>query len=89
MAEVDDNTTTAGVRHRNKTNHRSKSSQFTDDTKDDLGKKEAKTSTNSTSVSDTNPSLQLQNGTFWLTRIVILRYLGFIYCMFACHTYVY
>ena len=26
------------------------------------------------------PAKKLENGSYWLTRILLLRYLGFIYC---------
>nr|KAG5707621.1 hypothetical protein BaRGS_031003 [Batillaria attramentaria] len=34
---------------------------------------------------DKEPCRKLRTGTFWLTRIVILRYLGFIYCVVQGH----
>ncbi len=30
----------------------------------------------------TKPKLKLETGTYWLTRIVILRYLSFVFCKF-------
>ena len=40
--------------------------------------------------SPTQPVLEwrsVEEGTFWLTRIVILRYIGFIYCKFKREIY--
>ena len=49
--------------------------------KSELIKEESK---HASTTEDKNSKLsshkKLENGTYWLTRILILRYLGFIYC---------
>ena len=29
---------------------------------------------------EVTPTYKLENGSYWLTRILLLRYIGFIYC---------
>lgn len=70
MAAADDASSMEGVRHRRAPADRS-GRQETLSERGDASEKEKPIMTD---------SCKLQKGTYWLTRIVLLRYISFIYC---------